>query len=63
MQLTVQDQIQDLAQQRDAAAAEAHAMRQDAEGARCSADGKRAELAALCGDLDKAKEELFLLHE
>ena len=61
--MAVQDQIQDLAQQRDAAAAEAHAMRQAAEDAKRSADGVRAELAALCSDLDKAKEELFLLHE
>ena len=59
----MQDQIQDLAQQRDAAAAEAHVMRQAADDARRSADGVRAELDALCGDLDKAKEELFLLHE
>jgi uncharacterized coiled-coil DUF342 family protein len=59
----MQEQIEDLAQQRDAAAAEAHTMTQAAQEARRSAEGVRAELDGLCADLDMAKEELFLLHE
>jgi len=53
----------DLAEQRNVAAAEAHSMTQAAEDARRSAEEVRAELVKLCADLDKAKEELFLLHE
>jgi len=36
---------------------------QAAQEAKRSAEGARAELDGLCADLDKAKEELFLLHE
>ncbi len=58
-----QEQIEGLAAQRDAAAAEVHSNTQAAQEARRSAEGVRAELEGLCADLDKAKEELFLLHE
>jgi uncharacterized coiled-coil DUF342 family protein len=61
--LWMQEQIEGLAEQRDVAAAEVHSMTQAAENARRSAEEVRTELGKLCADLDKAKEELFLLHE